>query len=157
MEVGIRALQRATSRFVALAETGVHLIVTRYGRPVAVLVPLERAQSFVLQNRPLGKPSIQRDEETEWLLEGSVRVAWPAEEAFDDLNDQTRSRLLHRLRRLRHLAAAGRLVVRAGRTWVLVDLEGEGGPVTVLAVGARVDLQRWLWGGEDRSVADAAG
>lgn len=145
IEVGIRELQRATSSFVGRVEEGLHLIVTRHGRPVAVVLPMASAHSWVLQNRPLPGPGPEA--EARWLVAGVARIESTAREPWEQLPDATRGRLLGAMRRLRPLDARGRIVVRAGLVWAVLDLGGAGEAPLVRAVAGRAELQRWLWAG----------
>jgi prevent-host-death family protein len=47
-EVGVRALARATARYIRAAEYGERLVVTRHGDPVAVILSIDESIAFVL-------------------------------------------------------------------------------------------------------------
>jgi prevent-host-death family protein len=49
-EVGVRELNRRTSRMVEMAEAGERLIITRDGQPAAVLLGVDQAIDLLLAN-----------------------------------------------------------------------------------------------------------
>ena len=149
IEIGLRELQRRPSAVIERIEHDeASAIVTRHGRPIAVLLPIDRVHAWVLQNRPLGDDVA--DDETFWDVEDGVRIAPDAVDLVADLPDQMRRRLFTALRKLRRLAATGRIAISVGRRWALVDLEHDSEP-TLLDVARRAKLERWLHGGrEDR-------
>jgi hypothetical protein len=75
-----------------------------------------------------------------------VRVAPAAEEGFDGLNVQARTRFVNHLSRLRARIAAGQVVLREGQAWALAAFAVGDPNVTLLAVGRRVELERRLRG-----------
>jgi hypothetical protein len=77
-----------------------------------------------------------------WPMEDGVRVSPAAAAALDALLRQPRRRLLTRLRKLRGLAATGRIAIRAGTAWALVDLHGDAEAPTVLQVARRAEIDR---------------
>ena len=159
LNVGIRQLQRMTSRLIAEVQDGLHLVVTNHGRPVAVVVPLARAQAWVLHERSIFDPKTESEatEHLSWLVEGSIQIANGAKERFASLPQQIQTRLVRRLARLRMIGAIGRVVVREGQVWALADLDGEDQAVALLALGRRTELERWLWAGDTASLASAIG
>jgi prevent-host-death family protein len=117
---------------------GVHVIVSRQGRPVGVLVPAAHSHAWMLANRPLeADPS---DDPSFWPVDEGIRVAPSAEDAVTALREQTRTRLWVRLRKLRGYDASGRVVVRAGQLFALVELNGPDVP-TLLGLARRAQLQ----------------
>ena len=49
-EIGVKELKNCASRVVADVEGGQRVIVTKRGRPVAVIMSMEEAEDFVLAN-----------------------------------------------------------------------------------------------------------
>jgi prevent-host-death family protein len=49
-EIGIKALKNEASRVVDEVEAGASYVVTKRGRPAAVIVPIEDAEDLVLAN-----------------------------------------------------------------------------------------------------------
>ena len=49
-EIGIKALKNEASRVVDEVEAGASYVVTKRGRPAAVLLPIEEAEDLVLAN-----------------------------------------------------------------------------------------------------------
>src|SRR6266516_7257642 len=49
-EIGIKELKASASRVVEQVEAGASYVVTRRGRPAAVLMPVEEAEDLVLAN-----------------------------------------------------------------------------------------------------------
>lgn len=119
------------------------VIVSRHGQPVAVLLPISRARSWVLLNRRLAGDELLEDESF-WPIEGGVRVAPPAADPLEALPEQTRRRLMTRLRKLRGLDGTGRIAIRAGTWWALVDLSGGSDAPTLIRIARRAELDRWL-------------
>ncbi len=159
IEVGIRELQRATSSFMGRVEEGLHLIVTRHGRPIGFVLPLDLAPGWVMLNRPLRQLEkvddvLERDGDGErWLVDGVVWLAPAAAIAYDALGHQARERLLHRLGVLRNIDAYGRIAVRVGAVWALLDFDGGAGrTVSILGLARRHELDRWVWAGEPMSL-----
>jgi prevent-host-death family protein len=150
IEIGMRELQRSASRVMAtVQDEGVHAIVSRYGRPLAVIVPLAYAQAWVLQNRPLAD-GVNEDDSL-WIVDEGVRLSPTAEGHVAALAEPVRVRLFAQLRRLRRLQAVGRVAVKAGLFWALVDLNGDE-PPTLLEVARSAELRRWFYAarGEDQ-------
>lgn len=153
IEVGIRELQRATSSFMGRVENGLHLIVTRHGRPIAILLPIQKAQAWALRNRTLGtNAEIDLSEGFEWVNYGTIRMTAEAADRYDELKPGEQARAHRELGVLRRLDGHGRLVIRIGLLWALVDLDGRDEAPAVLAIAARHELDRWLWAGEQESL-----
>lgn len=49
-EIGIKQLKASASEVVGRVESGAAYVVTRRGRPAAVIVPIEQAEDLVLAN-----------------------------------------------------------------------------------------------------------
>lgn len=49
-EIGIKALKNDASRVIGEVEAGQRVIVTKRGRPAAVIMSMEEAEDFVLAN-----------------------------------------------------------------------------------------------------------
>jgi prevent-host-death family protein len=141
-EVGIRELQRNLSAVLEdVATEGTRLLVSRHGRPLAVMVPIDDAYAWALRNRPLGDDLA--DDEAFWPIEEGVRVAPSAEAPLHALPEPIQRPLLTRVRRLRGFEATGRVAIRVGQLFALVDLAGARTP-TILDVARRADLRRWF-------------
>jgi prevent-host-death family protein len=145
IEVGIRELQRRTADTLArVDEDGCCAIVSRHGRPVAVLVPISQALPWVLLNRPPADESELLEDEAFWPLDDGVRVAPSAMGPLEELPEQARRRLMTSLRKLRGLDATGRIAIRAGFWWAVADLDGASDVPTLLRIARRAELERWL-------------
>ncbi len=143
IEIGIRELQRSTSDVLArVQDEGLHAVVSRYGRPIAVLIPLDQAQAWVLQNRPLPHGASESDES--WPEVEGVRLAPAADQQLAELSKPIRRSVMLRLRRLRRCNAVGRVAVKAGQLWALADLNGDR-PPTLLEVARSAQLRRWFY------------
>jgi prevent-host-death family protein len=144
IEVGIRELQRHTSDTLArIEDENCGVIVTRQGQPVAVLLPISQARPWVLLYRPSAADDLLADESL-WPIEDAVRVAPATAERLDALPEQTRRRLMTRLRKLRGIDGTGRIAIRAGAWWALVDLSGGAAVPTLLQITRRAEIDRWL-------------
>ena len=144
-EIGIRDLQRETSRLLARVEDGEAMIVTRYGRPVALLLPAAFSAAWVLAHRPLDRYD-QFEEAAAWPVEGGVRIAPAAEEGMEELRGGSiRARLLRDARRLRAFGAVGRVAIKIGmgQRWALIELNGAREPPALLDVRTRKALERY--------------
>lgn len=49
-EIGVKALKAAASEVIERVESGTAYVVTKRGRPAAVLLPVEEAEDIVLAN-----------------------------------------------------------------------------------------------------------
>lgn len=141
VQVGIRELQRETSRVIGRVADGEAAIVTRDGRPVAVLVPAGLAPAWVQLNRPLD-PLDPSEDEASWRLEDGVRVAPSAEAGLELVQGSVRGRLLRELRRLCGPRAVGRVALKVGlgQLWALAELT-DAEPPTLLSIDRRRDLE----------------
>jgi antitoxin (DNA-binding transcriptional repressor) of toxin-antitoxin stability system len=141
-EVGIRELQRNTSALLAEMENeGLRLVVSRHRRAVAVMVPIADAYAWALQNRPLGDDPV--DDERSWPVRDGVRISPTAERPVAALPEPVRRPLFTKMRKLRAYDAAGRIAIRVGQRFALVDLAGGREP-TLLDVAPRAELRSWF-------------
>ena len=51
-EVGVKQLERELSRVIRAVERGTPVMVTKRGRPAAVILPIDEAEDFVLAHVP---------------------------------------------------------------------------------------------------------
>lgn len=152
LEVGIRELQRGAARLVKRVEAGAHVVVTRHGKPVAVVLPLDIAAAWIARNRPLPWQPLLGDGERAWSLRGDLRIAVELEHAFDELPTGERSRLLRWATTLRNAEAYGRVALRSGSVFALVDFEGPRRQLSIIALDRQSELRSWLWAGEAMSL-----
>ena len=88
--IGVRELRERTSEVIRrVREERAEYVVTYQGRPVAIILPLdkERAEAEMVQ---AGKKAILSDWEQYEQIAQEIRDAWPADLSTQDLIDDIR-------------------------------------------------------------------
>lgn len=153
--VGIRELQRSASRVLRIVEEeGSSVLVSRHGRPLAILVPIDQAAGWALVNRPLRRSRIDWPESEDWIEQDGVRLSPEANEALEEAGPMMRGRLMSLAGRIgRSGGAFGRVALRIGSRWALIDFDGPERPIHVLAIDGYRELRTWMMGGDRDSVS----
>ena len=173
-EIGIKELKATASSVIDEVESGSAYVITKRGRPAAVLLPIDEAEDLVLANadeyvrqRRLARADYDKGRtvklEDSRLSAYEVRLSRSAVRQFKKLGDADRDRVRSALDRLAHdVSRPGRVSgksvktirgtedsfhrLRVGDHRVMYDVIDSDRVILVLGVVDRADLERWLRG-----------
>ena len=171
-EIGVKELKSTASAVIDRVEGGAAYVVTRRGRPAAVLLPVEEAEDLVLANADeyirfggKGVPRTARVARSNWRTWADpdirVEVAPAAAMTLRKMPPDVRGRITEALLALagqtgKPKRIAGKSVktiqgvgdsfhrLRVGDYRVMYDAIDEDRVILVLGVVHRGDLERWL-------------